>query len=435
MTEALITELGKIRALRVISRTSVMRYKGASTPLAQIARELNVDAVVEGSVQRAGGEVGITARLVRGETESQLWSQSYLRSQSDVMALQSEVARAIAREIKVAVTPAEDSLLAETRPVNPEAHEAYLKARFFHSRMTPENLMKGHQLLLQATEKDPDYAAAHAALSTSYFSMGSFGVLPPREAYPKAKEAADKALQLDPTLAAAHTARAMALLYNDRNWLEAEKEFEAALELNPGDAAAYNFYALELAMRGRPGDAMQKIRQAQELDPLSLRISYVAGALHNVAGQYDLAVAQCRKTLELDPDFAVAHDCLGWAYLLSGRPAESAESFQKAVSLSGGSPAMQAGLGCAYVAAGRRSDAEKILDDLQKKARQGYVSSFHIALLQTRLGNKDAAFEWLERAYQEHSDWMLWLKVARGFDSLRDDPRYQDLLRRLNFPA
>ena len=435
MTEALITELGKIRALRVISRTSVMRYKGASTPLAQIARELNVDAVVEGSVQRAGGEVGITARLVRGESEAQLWSQSYLRSQSDIMSLQSEVARAIVREIKVAVTPAEDALLAKARPVNPEAHEAYLKARFFHSRMTPENLMKGHQLLLQAVEKDPDYAPAYAALSTSYFSMGNFGVLPPREAYPKAREAADKALQLDPKLAAAHTARAMALLYNDRNWLEAEKEFEAALEINPSDADNYNFYALELAMRGRTSDALQKIKQAQELDPLSLRISYVVGALYNVAGRYDEAMAQCRKTLELDPNFAVAHDCLGWAHLLKGMPEESVKEFQKAVELSGGAPPMRAALACAYVDAGRRSDALRILDDLQARARQGYVSSFHIALVHARLGNKDAAFESLERAYQDHSDWMLWIKVARGLESLRDDPRYQDLLRRLNFPA
>ncbi|MGH9777631.1 MAG: tetratricopeptide repeat protein, partial [Candidatus Acidiferrales bacterium] len=327
------------------------------------------------------------------------------------------------------------ALLAEARPVNPEAHEAYLKARFFHSKMTPENLMKGHQLLLQAVEKDPEYAPAHAALSTSYFSMGNFGVLPPREAYPKAREAADKALQLDPKLAAAHTARAMALLYNDRDWLEAEKEFEAALGINPSDADNYNFYALELAMRGRTSDALQKIKQAQELDPLSLRISYVVGALYNVAGRYDEAIAQCRRTLELDPNFAVAHDCLGWAHLLKGMSEESVKEFKKAVELSGGAPPMRAALACAYVDAGRRSDALRILGDLQARARQGYVSSFHIALVHARLGNKDAAFESLERAYQDHSDWMLWIKVARGLESLRDDPRYQDLLRRLNFPA
>jgi serine/threonine-protein kinase len=434
MTEALITELGKIRALRVISRTSMMRYKGTNTSPSQIARELNVDAVVEGSVQRAGAEVGITARLISGRTEEQLWSQSYLRSQSDVMSLQGDVARAIAREIRIALTPVEDALLADTRPMNPEAHEAYLKARFFHSRMTPENLMKGHQLLLQATEKDPEYAAAHAALSTSYFSMGNFGVLPPREAYPKAKEAAEKAVQLDPKLASAHTARAMALLYSDRNWLEAEKEFEAALELNPNDADAYSFYAIELAMRGRTGDALRRIRQAAELDPLSLRIGYVAGALHNVAGRNDEAIAQCRKTLELDANFAVAHDCLGWAYLMKKEPEEAAEEFQKAIELSGGSPPMRAGLACAFVDAGRRSEAVRILEDLQARARQGYVSPFHIALIHTRLGNREAAFEWLERGYEEHSDWMLWLKVARGFERLRDDPRFPDLLRRLNFP-
>ncbi|MFQ5777792.1 MAG: protein kinase [Terriglobia bacterium] len=435
MTEALITELGKIRALRIISRTSVMRYKGTRTPLAQIVPELNVDAVVEGSVQRAGAEVGITARLISGRTEAQLWSQSYLRNQSDVMSLQSDVARAIAREIKIAVTPAEDALLAEARPVNPEAHEAYLRGRFYQSKMTPENLMRGHQLLLQAIEKDPEYASAYAALSTSYFSLGNFGVLPPREAYPKAREAADKALRLDAKLAAAHMARAMALLYNDRNWLEAEKEFEAALELNPNDAAAYNYYAVELAMRGRTSDALRRIRQAEELDPLSLRISYVVGALYNVAGRYDEAIAQCRKILDLDPNFAVAYHCLGWAFLLKGSPRESVEAFQKAVALSGESPPMRAALACAYAEAGKRNEALRILDDLQARARQGYVLSFHIALLHARLGHKDAAFEWLERAYQEHSDWMLWLKVARGFENVRDDPRFQDLLRRLNFPA
>jgi serine/threonine-protein kinase len=434
MTEELITDLSQISALRVISRTSVMQYKGTKKSMPEIARELKVDGVIEGSVLRSGDQVRITAQLIQAATDTHLWARSYERDLRDVLALQSEVAGAIANEIKIRLTPQEQARLASTQPVNPEAHEAYLKARYCWNLRTEEGLNKSIEYFQQAIGKDRDYAVAYAGLADSYVVLAGWGVMASKEAYPRGKAAAFKALEMDETLAEAHASLGSARGEYDWDWVGAEKEYKRAIELNPGYATAHQWYAEYLSYMGRHNEAIAEAKRAQELDPLSLIISASGGWVFFYARRYDEAIAQCRRTLELNAGFYPAHLYLGQAYEQEKLYAEAISEYQKAIALEQGNPALAANLARVYAATGKRTEALKIISQLREPLKRRYVSSCLIAPIYAALGDPGRAFQWLEKAYQERDSQLAYLKVAPGFDSLRSDPRYQDLLRRMNFP-
>jgi TolB-like protein/Tfp pilus assembly protein PilF len=431
MTDALISDLAKISALRVISRTSAMRYKGTDKPVPQIARELNVDAIVGGSVLRAGSRVRISAQLIRAASDRHIWSDSYERELRDILALQSEVARAIAGEVRVKLTPQERVRLASTRQVNPEAYEAYVKGRYHWNKRTEEGFYKALEYFQQAIEDAPTYARAYAGLADSYSLLAEWGLRPPQEVFPKAKAAALKALELDETLAEAHASLAYVREYHDWDFSGAEREYERAIELNPGYATAHQWYALALLETGRVDEAAAEIARARELDPLSLIINVCVGLVQHAACQYDRAIEEYHKVLELDPDFAFAHLALAWAHEQKGRYEPAIAELRRALTLSDGAPQYLACLGRTYALAGMDEEARKMLDELNGLSERRYVSPINFAYVYTALRDEDEAFEWLEQAYEQRDDGLLDLKMDPFYDPLRDDPRFDDLLRRI----
>ncbi len=435
MTEALITDLAKIGALKVISRTSVMQYKGTTKPLPQIGRELNVDAVVEGSVQRSGSRVRITAQLIEAKTDRHLWAESYERDMRDVLGLQSEVARAIAGEIQIKVTPQEKSRLAGARPVNPEAHEAYLRGRFYWNKR-PLGVQKGLEYFHQAIEKDPTYAVAYAGLADSYSALGAWemGALAPKEAYPKAKEAAEKALELDESLAEAHASRGFAALNFDWDWSGAERELKRAIALNPNFANGHHWYSHYLTAMGRTEESLTESQRALELDPLDVLINAHLAWHYIYARQYDQALAQSGKVIEMDANSFWGHFFKGWALGGKHKYRKAIPELQKAREISGGAKFALAALGHAYALAGRKREAQELLDQLNEQSKHGYVGAYNIALIHLGLGENDRAFEWLDKAYEERSNWLSYVKVEPRLDPLRSDPRFNELVRRIGFP-
>ncbi|MFQ5926898.1 MAG: tetratricopeptide repeat protein, partial [Terriglobia bacterium] len=435
MHEALITELSKVGALRVISRTSVMQYKDTDKPLPQIAEELNVEAVVEGSVLRSGDRVRITAQLVGAVPERHLWAENYDRELRDILALSSEVARAIANEIKITVTPEEETRLASARRVNPAAHEAYLKGRYFWNKATIEGVKKGLAYFEQAIEIDPGYALAYVGVADSYaLGGGGFFGLRPEEGCARAKAAATKALELDATLAEPHTTLAYCLFFYDWDWLNAEREFKQAIELNPNYAKAHEWYGQYLTAMGRHEEAIAEAKRAQELDPLSLIINTSVGWTFYFARQYDQAIEQYRKTLEMDPNFVETRFGLRYAYLRKGMYDEAIAEWQREMKLLGRPEEKVAALGDTYAESGMRGVWQWRLENLKQAAKRRYVNPFLLAEIYTLLGEKDRAFEWLEKAYEEHAGFMYEFKEDPTFDPLRSDPRFQALLRRMRFP-
>jgi TolB-like protein/DNA-binding winged helix-turn-helix (wHTH) protein/Flp pilus assembly protein TadD len=434
MTDELISNLGQISALRVISRTSVMAYKHASKPLPQIARELNVDAVVEGTVLRSGDQVRITAQLIEASSDKHLWSQSYQGELRDTLALQSQVARAIADQIRINLNPQEQAALKTARVVNPEAYESYLKGRYFWNKRTADGLKVALAYFNQAIEEDPKYARAYSGLADTYALLGDwqYAVMTPKEALPKAKAAAVRALELDSALGEAHNSLAFCLDGFDWNFESAGEEFRRAIELNPGYATAYHWYAWHLSLLGRYEEAIAEMRKAQNLDPLSLIISADLAELLVIAHQYDESILESRKTIEMDPNFALAHSQLGQAYLQKEMHDEAIAEMQRAVQLSGGSPTIIASLARAYVASGRRSEAEKLLKELKKRSNSTYSHASEIAVVCAALGDKDQAMNWLEKGYQERFNPGVLLRP--GFDPLRSDARFKDLVRRIGLP-
>jgi len=435
MTDELITDLSQISALRVISRTSVMAYKGARKPLPQIARELNVDAVVEGTVLRSGDQVRITAQLIEASTDKHLWSQSYEGELSDTLALQNRVAGAIADQIRISLTPQEQAALNTVKVVNPEAYESYLKGRYFWNKRTADGLKSARAYFDQAIEEDPKYAQAYSGLADTYALLGDwqYEVMTPKEAFPKAKAAAIQALELDSALGEAHTSLAFVLDGFDWDFDSAGKEFQRAIELKPGYATAHHWYAWHLSMLGRYDEAIAEMRKAENLDPLSLIINSDLAELLVIAHSYDESIRQSRKTIEMDPNFALAHNQLAQAYLQKHMYDEAVAELQKAVQLSGGSPTCIANLARAYVAAGKRSEAVKLLGDLKKRSSPGYSNASEIAVIYASLGDMDQAMNWLEKAYEERFNPSILLRP--GFDPLRSDSRFQSLVHRIGLPG
>jgi TolB-like protein/DNA-binding winged helix-turn-helix (wHTH) protein/Flp pilus assembly protein TadD len=431
MTEALISNLSKIGALKVISRTSVMQYKQSGKRLPQIARELGVDAVIEGSVQREGAEVRISIQLINAATDQHLWSEQYQREYRDILALQSEVARAVAQQIKITLTPQEQVRLGGTHRVDPEAHEAYLKGRYYSNKRTEKELKKSIEYFQQAVERDPSYASAYSGMADAYALLGYRGDLPSKEALSRAKDAALKAVKLDDTLAEAHASLGFIAETYEWNWSSAEREYKRALDLNPGYATAHNWYAGYLMYLGRFDEGIAEARRARDLDPLSLVINNALGGRLLLAGRDHEAMEQIQKTLEMDPNFAPAHNRLGWAYLRNGTGEQAIAEFKKATALSASDPDFLIDLGYAYAVAGKKDEAQKILAELRRKRERGFVPSSAFAIVYGALDEKDKAFAWLEKAYEERDPQLTYLKVGPRFDPLRQDPRFKEVLRRI----
>jgi len=427
MTDELITALAKIGSLRVTSRNSVMQYQGQRKATPQIAKELNVDALIEGTVLRSGDRVRITAQLIHGQTDTHLWADSYQRDLRDILALQSDVARAIADEIKIKLTPQEQARLASARPVNPDAYQAYLKGNDL-TKGTYEQRRKAMDYFEQAVALDPGYAPAYAGIADYYWGASD---LDSRVAMPKAKQYALKALNLDPNLAHAYTALAGVSFYADRDWAGAEKEYRRALELNPSDAEAHRMYSVYLSALGRGEEALAEVHRAQELDPRSTLPDITAGWAFYFARQYDQAIEQCRRVLELDPNSPGGHDCLASGYLAKGLYEEAISAFERAVSFSGGDPDRVVGLGRAYALAGRKAEAHKVLQQLRQLSKAAYLPPYYLATLHVALGENEQALTWLEKAYRDHDSHLAWLKVDEALDPLRPDPRFQALLHRV----
>lgn len=435
MTDELITDLGQISALRVISRTSVMTYKGAHKSLPQIARELNVDAVVEGTVLRSGNQVRITAQLIQAPLDKHLWAKSYEGDLRDTLALQSQVARAIAEEVRINLTPDEEATLRNAKLVNPEAYEAYLKGRYFWNKRTAEGLKTAKDYFDQAIAKDQNYARAYSGLADTYALLGDwqYAAMPATDALPKAKAAATKALQLDSNLGEAHISLAFCLDGFDWDFASAESEFQEGIKLSPNYATAHHWYAWHLGLLGRYKEAIAEMRKAETLDPLSLIINADLAELLLIAHSYDESIEQSRKTIEMDPNFALAHNQLGQAYLQKEMLNEAIVELQKASQLSGGSPTCTANLARAFAAAGRRNEAVRLLNTLKNHSSGSYSDASEIATIYAALGDRDQAMNWLERGYQERFNPGVLLRP--GFDSLRSDARFQDLLHRAGLPT
>jgi eukaryotic-like serine/threonine-protein kinase len=432
MTDALIGDLAKIKGLRVISRTSAMYYKGANKPLKEIAGELKVDAVIEGTVQRSADRVLIRAQLIQAATERHLWAETYERDLRDVLALQNEIAHAVVREIQIKVNPNDRARLSSNRPVNRKAFDDYLQGRFLYwNRRTDENLLRALGFFQSAVNEDPGYAPAYVGLADCNNSLGSemMSVLPPIDARRRASEAASKALEIDDKLAEAHAALGFAKHYN-WDWSSAEQELKRAIELNPNYAYAHECYSSYLLTRGRVEEAIEEANRAQELDPFSLAISAKRGFILENARRYDEAIEQLRRVIAMDQNNYQAHWFLGHTYAASGRFAEAIAASERAAAISR-TPGALGFLGMSYGLAGRKDDAKKILNELLELKNRRYVTPPALANVYIGLGNKDQAFYWLEKAYQERSNYMAYLKVFPCDDPLRSDPRFDDLLRRI----
>ena len=429
MTEALITTLSQISALKVTSRTSVMHYKGTSKTVPQIGQELHVDAVVEGSVMRDANHLRVTAQLIHAPTDTHVWAESYQRDLHDVLAVQNEVAQAITSEINVKLTAQEQVRLARTHPANYAAQDAYLKARYHLQQGTEDQLREAKAYFEEAARIDSNYAPAYAGLADYYLLTDE---LSPGVAMPKANEYVRKALALDDGLADAHATLASIKFYGDWDWAGAEKESKRAIELSPSYAEAHRTYSDFLSEMGRHDEALAEIRTAQELDPFSAATMLGAGWALYYARQYDRAIEQCRKVLDLDPRSVSARDCVGSAHLATAAYDQAIVEFNALVTSSGNDPLRLAGLGCAYALAGKKSQAQKVVAQLHEASKIHYVPPYFMGLIHAALGEKDKAFSWLEKAYEEHDSYLVRLKVEPVMDPLRADPRFKKLLSRMN---
>jgi len=433
MTDAVITDLAQVRALRVISRTSVMQYNLAKKALPRIGEELDVDAVVEGTVTRSGDRVRVTAQLIQAATDRHLWAQSYERELRDVLGLQREVAAAIAQAIQVKLQPEENRRMTQAQaPVDPEAYEAYLKGRFYWSKRSAETSLKAVGYFQQAIERDLAYAPAYSGLSDTYRAFDVQGLAPPHECMPKAEAAARKALALDDTLAEAHASLAGVLYRYDWDWEGAEREFRLSLELEPSYAEGHRAYAVYLMTVRRHEEALAEARRARELSPLSLVINTEMGMALVRLGRYDEAIQQLQKTLEIDPKFARVYQTLAFAYEGKGDWPRAMEALERRPG--GGQGRAYPWLGYAYGVTGRRREALEMLARLEKLSHERYVSPQGPAIIQLGLGNRDQAMVWLEKAYDARAFEVLGFSGPL-FDRLSGDPQFQDLLRRMRLPT
>ena len=434
ITESIINSLSQLPKLRVVPRSTVFRYKGRDFEPQAIGRDLNVQAVLTGRVIQRGEMLNIQTDLVDVLNDAQLWGGQYIRPLADIFAVQEEIAREISENLRLRLSGEDHKRITKRFTQNSEAYRLYLKGRYYWSKRTEQNLKRGIDYFREAIEKDPGYSLAYAGLADSYNILGYFSFLPPREAFPQAKAAAMKALEIDTTLPEAHASLGYAMLYFDWDWADAEREYKRAIELNPGYAIGHHFYANLLVALGRTQEGIAEFKRGLELDPLILIINAALGWAFYFSRQYVQAVEQLRKTMEMEPTFAQAHVWLGEVYEKREMFEEAIAEFRRAIDLSVGSTYCIVRLGQAYALAGKKDEAQKILVELQELAKHKYVSSLDVGLIYLALGEKDRAFEWFERAFGERSRGLVFLKMDPRFDPARSDPRFQVLVRRVGLP-
>lgn len=438
MTDELITGLAKLRSLRVISRSSVMRFKGTRKSVQEIARELDVDAIVEGTVSRSADHLRVSAQVIRASPEEHLWAEHYDRAPGDLVALQEQLAREIAEGIRVELSAGERAVLSARHQVNPEAHEAYLKGRYYWGRRTEASTRRALEYFQAAIAADPDYAPAYAGVADTFITLAlpeaMVEVLPPDEAYPQARAAVLQALKLDPALGEARATLAHIQFQYDHDWPGGEAGFRRAIELSPNYANAHQWLALQVLWTGRVDEALREIRAAHALDPLSLTVNANECLILGSAGQFDAAIAQCRHTIEFEPNFVISHHRLGQVFLLKGAYLEAVTELRRTVELSGECPRAVAELAVAIALSGDKAQAAQLLGSLQQTAKRRYVSPFDLALIHAALGEQELALDELEQAYAEHSPSLSMLNWNPAFVQLRSTPRFIDLLRRVGLP-
>jgi len=433
ITDALINQLAKLHGLRVISRTSIMQYKSLRKPLPDIARDLSVDAVVEGSVSRSGNRVRVTAQLVDAHADRHLWAEEYDRDLREILSLQSELARDIAEKVRANISSEEQLFMARAGTVEPAAYESYLRGRSFWNQRTPAGLKQSIIHFQHAIELDPRYAEAYSGLADAYTALGYTSYWAPKDSFPKAREFANKALQIDPSLAEARASLAYVKLYYDWDWRGAEEEFKRAIAVNPNYATAHHWYSVLLTARGRHDEALSEIGRAHELDPLSVPINSDIGFELYYARRYEEAISHLRSVLQTSPKFPLAHLWLGRAYEQKGMYPEAITEFEQAGTALKDWPVIIAAAGHAYGRWGHKSDATAALRQMNELTREEYVTPYGIALIFAGMNDKEHAIQWLQNAYEDRSHWLVWLNLDPRFDNVRTDPRFQELLQRMKF--
>jgi TolB-like protein/Tfp pilus assembly protein PilF len=433
MTDELITSLAKIKGLRVISRTSAMRVKEANRTVPEIAEQLGVDYVLEGSVLRADGRVRINAQLIDTAQDRSVWAENYDHDFQDILSLQNDAARTIAGEIRVQLSPEEQVRLGASPKISPQAYENYLRARFFMNRRSREGVVRAKELFQEVINAEPDSGMGYAGLADAHVLTAVQGYAPPQQVWPEAKAAAERAVELDANLADAHASLGLIRSFYEWDWKNAAQEFDRAIELNPGYVTARQRRATYLSRLGRHDEAIEEIQRAREIDPLSLSVSHSAGVIYSMAREHNMAVEQFKNNLELAGDYYRTYMALGRCQLETRDFAAGLASLNRASELSGHNPFVVATLAFGYGRSGDQDEARKLLKQLEEQSTSRYVSPVSLAMVQIGLGETDAAFALLDKALKERSGFLSWLKVEPAFDPLRDDPRFVVLLDAVGF--
>ncbi len=434
MTETLIGSLSQLPNLNIKARSSVFRYKGKETDAKTIGKELNVQAILNGRVVQRGEGLILYVELVDAATENSLWKQTYNKTMTNLVALQNEIARDVADKLKVKLSGKDELRLAKNYTAIAEAYQLYLKGRYHLLKLTPPEIQTSISYFQQAIENDPNYALAYAGLSDANRSLAVADEMVPTEFLPKAKAAAQKAIDIDNTLAEAHTALGAAIFWGDWKWKESEKQYKLALELDPNSAEAYLYYAHLLSNTGRHAEALAEVKRSREIDPLNLRISSLEGLFLIHAGRSDEALAGLQKTFELDPNFWLAHSFASSAYIEKGMYPDAIAEARRARELFDGSSQPIASEGYALAKSGKQAEARAVLEELLKRSTERYVTAYHIALIYNGLNERDKTLTWLERAYEQRNPRIVFLKVDPKWNNLRDEPRFQELLGKVGFP-
>jgi DNA-binding winged helix-turn-helix (wHTH) protein/tetratricopeptide (TPR) repeat protein len=430
LADALITRFSQLRQMLVRPTSAVARYAVSAQEPVVAGRELEVEALLEGRVQRVGERLRVTVQLIRVRDSMMLWGGKFDEPWQDIFAIQDSISEQVVRALMLSLSGEQQRRLNKRHTENPEAYRLYLKGRWHWSRFTEAGMKSGMECYRQAIELDPNYALAYTGLADAYGTLHYNGYLPLEEAAPRHVALAEKALQLDATLAEAHCSMAFAAIVYERDWARAEQEYKLATQLNPGYATAHHYYAFFLAAQARFDEALVEINHARAIDPLSPYLNTDVGWMHYFARRYDQALEYYQQALEIEPNFALAHAYRGLAYERLGRHEEAIAALQKAVTLAGGGADMTAWLGYVYAISGRLEEAQRVLQELQARAAQSYVALHNTAMIYAALGERDQAFAWLEDAFQKHAGWLFCLKVDARLDGLRDDPRFAELVRR-----
>ncbi len=434
MTETLISGLSQIPKLKVKARSSVFRYKGTEVSPQTVGADLNVQAVLNGRVVERGDQLTLYLSLVDARTGNQIWGEQYNRKLTDLVSLQSDIARDVSNKLKTKLTGADEQRLVKTYTANAEAYQLYLKGRYFWYKFSPADHQKAFEYFNQAIAKDPNYALAYVGLADTYGASSTNGWIPPREGYPKGKTAARKALEIDETLAQAHTSLGGLIMFSDFDWKSAEREYKRAEELNPNYVLTYELYSYLLSALGRPDEALAKAQRGLEIDPLNTILSMDVAGAYYLGRQYDQALKEVRKAQEIEMDRPGSHIALGGIYDVKGMYQESIPEYQKAINASERTSTILGLLGHVYAVSGKRNQALKISSEMKEMSKQKYVLPYDLAILYVGLGEKDKALEQLNYAYEEQSGWIIYLKVEPLFDPLRSDPRFKNLLKRMKQP-